>query len=530
MWKATDRREASGTCYDDGSGYVSDANAYSYDFPKRKNACFEISLGELDIPKDVKDIISKSGIIRDGNGNPHIDPNPMMRPYMARGYMEDHGILWRMVYGDGTCNSVFAFFLCEAHRAFWEFEEWDDATEEEKKAVALMNRVFGFDGHESTWVGGFRDLITMAMITFIIGFSDVEWVTDWMDLEIDGKTERYIVPTRNQWIAPWSIKGNVYRNGQPVAIWQKTVNPNDSNPDFHQVWEETDQIIPYDQVLHFSHRYVPGNMAGFPVLRPAYTHVMAKYDTIKRDQAAQDRLFGGIVIVKETGDANGRHKSISKTDSRRMSEMLTAFSKGLSNKMIVPFGLDVVVDFPSFDAPNHINDLKYYDHQILISCLASLLGMDSSNANRSLSDGITAIAYHMVEDFVDEIAAIINGNGLPWTGLVSKTIRGNFANYKGRMPKLRAVGISSQDYKKETEENAHAAQFTIYTPDEKDELRYRKRRRLRTPSVAQVKANREQVAKRNQQIKQGDQKPQKDTLKPGQQGASGNDKKDKQNE
>jgi hypothetical protein len=379
------------------------------------------------------------------------------------------------------------------------------------------------------------------MQAFHYGFSDAEYAMNWIDdLEWGEigkeKSGRHIVPTEFQWIAPWSIKGDVIENDEPVAIWQRTINAEDQLPEGYTLsaaWAETDQLIPYTKILHFTHRFINGNMRGRSMSRPAKVWVDCKLGTVKRDQFAQDTLFGGIITVKETGDDKGRYRTISKVDSYRLRETLNAFTKRLTNRIGIPFGIDVKVDFPNFDAPNHIEELKYYDHQILVACLCSLLGMDSTNANRSLSDGITAIAYHLIERFADEIAAVINGNGYSWTGIVQKTIRSNFPNYKGRFPKLRAVGISMQDVEKETKTNAHATQFTLLTPDAKDEMRDRKRRRMRQSSEEQINKNRKEVATRNQQSKQGDQIKQADTKKQGDSGASGDsgevsDKKNKE--
>lgn len=479
---------------------------------------------------------SREGIIRDGRGLPLIDPNPDMTPIKAWGWLFDHGVLHRLSY-DNIINAVYEFFLCEILRAYWEFEEWDDATEEETEVRHFMNRVFGFDDRESPIRGGFSGLIEAASLMFHYGFSDVERAFDWIDDFTYGeigkeKTGRHIVPTKIQWIAPWSIKGDVIEDDEPVAIWQKTINNETQEPDgitSAPTWETGDQIIPYTNILHFAHRFVNGNMRGWAMSRPAKVWVDCKLGTVKRDNAAQDRLFGGIITVKETGDDKGRYRTISKVDSFRLRDTITAFSRGLTNRIGVPFGIEVKVEFPNFDAPNHINELKFYDHQILVACLCSLLGMDSANANRSLSDGITAIAYHLIERFADEIAAVINGNGYPWTGLVQQTIRANFANFKGRFPRLRAVGISMQDIEKETKTNAHATQFTLLTPDAKDEMRDRKRRRMRQGSEEQINKNRKEVATRNQQSKQGDQIKQADTKKQGDSGAAGevSDKKDK---
>jgi len=363
------------------------------------------------------------------------------------------------------------------------------------------------------------------------------------------KTYPALLPTGAYWIAPWSVSRWVWLDGEPVGILQyHPLRSNDGSTNLDGAGTDSGEsgatkpgtkhgipgaksssavgggdlelngdytYIPLSKCLLFQHLAVDGNPEGRGMRAP-YPWIVAKLDTLARDQAAMDMGYNGIVTVKETGDNGVPHRTLSAEDGIQMGRALDAYQERRTNRIVVPYGLEVETEWPGFDVPDHVELYKYFDHQILISVMSGLLGLDASAAvSKGLSEGLAAIAYHMIESIVDEICRVIDGNGRAYTGLSRRIAEANIPGYSGRIPKYRASSIRYQDLDLMTKIMSRAAQFLLYTPGVEDEVEFRRAGRLRNISVEQIKRLREQVAARNGQSIQSSQSLQNQPVKPG---------------
>ena len=456
--------------------------------------------------------LGRTGVLRSSDGIPLFEPNPDMHPFLARGIVTDHGEYHRMWTYDGIVSGVYTVIRTEILRGDWHFNIHDKPTGEEEKALKILEWVFGMDDKGGTIQGGLRGIIKHACLMLIYGFSLLETV--WGDKVLNGAT--YRVPIRAKWRAPWSLYRWIYNRDDLIAVTQSVQSTFDNRFSLGKDSGRSEVVIPLDKCLLFQHMATDGNPEGRSLFRSCYLYYRAKLDTLRRDQAAQDRLFEGIFIVKEMGDKDGPFKSISKLDATRIKDMLVALREGRTNRIVVPYGVELVIDWPTFDMPSRLEEYKYFDHQIMTCAAATILGLDASAAaSRGLSDGLGAIAYHVIQGFADDMLDVLNGDGNIYTGLIKRIVDVNIPNFKGRYPRLLADGIEFQDLEKLTKTLREAVQFLLVTPDEQDEQDYRRMLGLRVHSLEKIKTARDKVASRHGQSQQGDQRPQNAPLKPG---------------
>lgn len=359
-----------------------------------------------------------------------------------------------------------------------------------------------------------------------------------------------LLPVKCSWIAPWSVERWIWEDGEPIAIVQFTPEAKQTGAGAHLgagkdraiggiklpvpgskdtvatelgILGSDRVVVPLRKCLLFQNQAVDGNPEGLSAFRSAYPWVCAKLDTLARDQMAADRLVDGLMVVKETGTEYGPHRSITAEDGAMMRKMLDALRDGLSNRVVVPFGFEFEDKWPGYDIPDHVELYKYYDHQILLSVMSTILGLDATGAaSRGLSDGLSAIAYHMIEHLADQMAEVINGDGREYTGLSERIVRANMPDFEGRIPKLKFSNIRYQDMEKLIDLLSKAAQFLLYTPGPEDERRFRQIARLPVISEDEIAALRQASIARNGQSQQSGQSLQNQPLKPGA-GASGKD-------
>lgn len=428
--------------------------------------------------------------------------------------------MWRY---DPTSAAVIHLVTVEVLRGKWTIHITDDYTEEEKRVHRYVREVLGLNGREATFRPGLRQLIRQAMLCLPYGFSLHE--VTWGRANVHSFGSCW-VPRKIGWRAPWSIKEWVWRGNELKACVQISEHDYGSNtpmsvrgmPDRGNISRTSDTIIPMAKCLLFRHQPLDGNPEGTSALRPGWKWHKAKDDTLRRDQISQDRLTHGIFVVRELGDEDGVYATLTSEDIFLLKEMLEALQEGRTNRIVVPLGLEVTIDWPSFDAPDHVDEYRYYDHQILIATGASILGLDASRAaSEGIGEGLSSVAYHMMESIADDVAEVITGiPGMPYTGLIRDIVRVKWPNYTGRMPKLVVQGISHQDIHKLINTMSRGSQFLLYTPSAEDELDIREAARLRPDTVEAIQERRKAVAERanNAQSTQGDQARQNKPAEP----------------
>lgn len=471
---------------------------------------------EHSVDPSVVGLLGKTGILRDSDGIPCYDPNPKsMHPYKARGLGLDHGELHKLFFYDPVVFGVFSLMMVEVLRAEWFITTHRDETDLEKQKRELLESMFGINGRKGIMGGGLRRLIFHLFWAQLYGFSITEQSFDYVD--IDGK--RRFVATDCRYRAPWSVYRWLYKGDDLIGFTQ-LVQPDSDEMEVNSTFANfmkisstpsgmIERVIPIDKCLLRSNKAVDGNPEGISDFRTAYIYVKAKLDQVSRDQIAEERLSNGIVMVNELGDERGPYKTVSESDRDAVRDMLNALALGKTNRIAVPYGLEIKLDWPTYDRPDKTERLKWLDHQIMIGSTASVLGLDATRAaSRGLSDSLATLAFHAIESIADDIASIINGvPGRPYTGLVQKVLDLNFpGDTESRPIMLEHIGISHQDAEKLINTLAKASQMLIYAPDEHDEFRIRRAARFGNSDLDSIKKQREKIVQQSGQlVSQGDQ-------------------------
>ena len=387
--------------------------------------------------------LGTSGVLTDNKGRPKYDANQRrMSAVQARGLGTDHGVYHEMLRSDGAIAGVSALMRREVTRTHYRIASPRDATDLEAETAEFSRRFLGMDGTPGWLVGGLRRLLGHACQSFDYGFSALE-------LAWDQRTWRgrpVWVPTRAEKRAAWSVEGWLWQGTDLVGMSQlvQTGATNLWGGGFSRV------VIPANKLLLFTHDYVDGNPEGTSMLRPAWIYWKWKKDTIRRNQMAQERLFGGVTLLKEVGDSEGRPvDALEKKTEENMHAALAYLSRGALEFMTVPYGYEVDQKHPGFDIPNPVDQLMYCDRQIFLSLSAVLLGLDASHAgSKSLSQDLGGLLWKSLAAAADEIVDVINGiEGVETSGLLRKAVDANFGplpeNF--RYPRLEHIGLEHQD-------------------------------------------------------------------------------------
>jgi len=337
--------------------------------------------------EDMRDL-GASGVLRDSHGLPIYDPSPDMRPIEARGLYANYGVLHEMLYGDGAIAGTFALIAREITRAHYRVWSPVDATSDEKMAAELVSKYFGLDDSQSWLDGGIRRLLFQSCFSFAYGFSLFE--TTWSTKRWKGR--QVVVPSSVQWRAPWSVERWLWQKNRLVGCTQVLEAEHDmfGFSSGFRVPAGKRVNIPANKLLLFTHAGVDGNPEGVSMYRPAFAYWKAKKATIIRHQLASERLFGGVSILEELADENGVPlAAMSEEDRDAYESLFEKLVQGEIAWLSQPVGGKIRQEYPSFNIPSPVEDLRYYDHQILLNSLAGLLGLDASSAaSRALSDGL----------------------------------------------------------------------------------------------------------------------------------------------
>lgn len=431
---------------------------------------------------------------KEKSGLPKVEDNPRLHPYVARGLHDDHGVYHEMARGDSAVGGTLAIIVREIVRAHYRVSLPPNATPQEREAGELVAAMFGLG--ESKWrygwvTGGFRRLLYHAMQSFVYGFSALELTWDtrmW-------RGRRVIAPSSASWRAPWSVMKWIMRGDELAALVQCDR-----------------KVIPAEKLLLFTHNHLDGNPEGTSMLRPAYSAWRAKKDTILRHQVAKEALFGGVATVETMADKDGRAiASVTDEDEDEFDEMFRLWRDGAIDWLKIPFGLKVEDRHPEFEIPGIVEELKYYDHQIFLTGLAALLGLDASHAaSKALSDGLGAVLYNAIDGAARELCEVINGiEGVPSSGLVRRVVDANFATDESwRYPMVEPHGIEHADISAYVDTITKAAQFRLATLSVDDELAFRELAGMEIPDRDELEALRALVSG-STQISQADtQSPQ----------------------
>lgn len=342
--------------------------------------------------------------------------------------------------------------------------------------------------------------------------------------EVQIRMEERLCPVEIKWVAPWSVDGWIVDKTDTIKSlvqiqvatsneqMQKAIKDGISKIG-SSVTTEKEVIVPIDKMLIFNHDAAPGHIEGAGMCRSGWAFYRAKMDTLLRDQASLDKLSDGLFIVQEQGDKDGAWKVVSATDQQEMGYALSAVRSGRTNRLWVPFGLEVLPEWPAGNNGSNLENYRYYDHMILVSALAAVLGLGQTAAGKGLSDGLMIILYHMIEEIADDIASVINGDGNPWTGLIEKYVAYNFPDFVGRLPKLIPGQIAFQDVASFVETITKGQQFLSLTQDARDENDLRRKLRMSRRAFKELKASRDKAAAKSGQSTQGGQAPPSQTEK-----------------
>lgn len=455
-----------------------------YDVPVRQRAGQRLSVSATEASA-----IGRSGVGRSYvDGLPRMEANPKLHPYLARGLCDSHGIYHEMARGDGAVQGTVSIVTREIRRAHFRVEVPADPTDTERAAAELVERTFGLGRWENTggWIrGGFRQLLDHALQAPVYGFSPVELT--WGARRWKGRVVR--VPVDAAWRAPWSIDRWYYEGDRLVGMGQAAYDANSMAVGL--------RFIPIDRCILWVNDYVDGNPEGTSMLRAAYIPWRAKKDTILRQQTAEESLYGGTVTVAQTPGPDGKpYRGASKEDEKVWKEKFPEWVDGDIAWFKVPFGWEVRRSHPEFEIPSRVEELKYYDHQIFLVGLASLLGLDASRAaGRALSDAQAAVLYNAIHGKAVETVDFVNGReDIPWTGAVRTVCDENFVtDEEFRYPRIVPFGIEHQDLSQLTDSIAKGNQYRALTWGVDDELLYRKVSGFLVPGRDELAARRERV-------------------------------------
>lgn len=433
---------------------------YPSGFPQRK-AHASLALTPIE-----RAAIGRSGVGRSSHGLPSLEDNPRLHPYYARGLHDDHGVYHEMARGDGAIAGTLAILYREIVRAHYRISLPPDATAQEREAGEFVEAMLGLGSARwgYGWIsGGFRRLLFHALQSFVYGFSALE--VTWTLRPWRGRT--VLAPAGAAWRAPWSVDRWVWRGDDVVGMSQQT----------REGLLTKRRIIPADALLLFTNGHLDGNPEGTSMLRPAFSAWRAKKDTILRYQIAEDALFGGVVLLETLPDNEGNAMaSATKEDDDEFREVFQLWRDRALDWLEVPFGKKVSEHHPEFSIPSRVEELKYYDHQIFLTGLAALLGLDASHsASKALSDGLGAVMYNAIDGAARSLCEVINGiEGVPSSGLIRAAVDANFATTpEWRYPRLEPHGIEHADLAAYVDAISKASQMRLASITVDDELAFR---------------------------------------------------------
>ena len=450
------------------------------------------------LDKKKMDMLGRSGVIREENGLPIYDPNQsQMSPYRARGLGVDHGELHRILFYDPVVQGVFTLMMIEVMRAYWYVTYNRDETDEEKEQRELLEWTFGLSGKTAIMSGGLRRLVFHLLWAKMYGFSILE--LSWDFVEVDGK-ERFL-PTAAKWRAPWSVYRWIYEGDELIGFTQLVQGDVYAGkyPVSVTASGQSEIFIPIDKCLLFSNKAVDGNPEGISEFRTAFPYVKAKLEQFARDEMAEDRLANGLIEIRETGDERGPFRQLSLKDKTDVKTCLNAIANGTSNRIIIPFGIDIVYKWPTYDRPKSTEKLKLIDRQIMLSATSSILDLDSSGGGKGQSESLSQLTFHSMEHGADDIVNVINGNlNMIGDGLVKKILGYNFGEQrKGRSVQVHHFGISHQDSTKMVDAMSKASMMMLMSPDAVDEYQFRMASRLGHSDLESIKKERKKAEEKN---------------------------------
>lgn len=464
---------------------------HRYGFPQRQGVSLSVTPTEAAA-------IGRSAARESWTGIPQVEDNARLHPYHARGLRDDHGVYHEMARGDGAIAGTLAILNREIVRAHYRVSVPTDATDEEREAGDLVAAMLGLGASRWShgWIaGGFRRLLYHALQSFVYGFSALE--VTWAAREWRGR--RVLAPSGAAWRAPWSVEKWIWQGDRLVGLTQCA--------DRGQR-----RTIPADRLLLFTHNHLDGNPEGTSMLRPAFSAWRAKKDTILRHQVAEENLFGGVATVETLPDKDGRPlANVTDEDEEQFDEMFRLWREGAVDWLNIPFGLKVEDRHPEFQIPSRVEELKYYDHQIFLTGLAALLGLDASHAaSKALSDGLGAVMYNAIDAAARELCEVINGiEGVDSSGIVKSVVDANFNTAPGfRYPMLQPHGIEHADLSAYVDTITKAAQFRLATLSVDDELAFRELAGMDIPAREDLEALRQLVGGATQVSQADTQAPQ----------------------
>lgn len=436
----------------------------------------------------------ESGVDRDLYGIPRYDSSGSMGPLLARGLGSNLGVYHEMSRGCPAITGVLSMLRRTISRARYRIEvpvEDGDAqpNRDELELVDFCRWLTGLDGTGGQIKGGLARHLSQASYAFRYGF--VPFISHEELLTWRGRAVK--APTKLVRVAPWSVRGWVWRDDDLVAIIQQ-----DRLSRLH--------VIPIADTVLYTIDPVDGNPEGTSILRAAWVAWEAWKGTLVRYQEAEETQFGGLTLVRVVSDANGVPiRAASGEDWNTFVECAARVANGEGNLIEIPAGLDLVKTHPEYSIPSRRDMLEYYDRQIYACLSAVLLGLDASSAaSAKLSGDLGRILLKSLKDSAGEIADVFSGlPGLPETGVLDRAMRATFGDLSGlRPPRLVPVGIDQESLGDWTDAITKLEQFRVVTPTPDVEIEARRRAQLKSLPRKELEAAREKFAGQSTQVSQ----------------------------
>ena len=359
------------------------------------------------------------------SGTPDVESKRALGVAQKFGYSGLPGLYQEMIQTWPALRTAYGRTLDTVASVTVEAPPLEDETPEERRfnerlASALLDGRIGLasaDGLRS----GFGEVLASAFSCHAFGFSVLVPYWEGRSLGDEGagleSGQRLIVePLAQSSVARW-IPDPETQDYSRIAYY--TTNG---------FARSTNQIT-RDQLVHFTHRGLPGQYYGDGELR-ALVLLYELLSTIRRQQYQINQRSTGVVVVREGPGAGNANRG-------GLESQLERFGDG-QPWVVVPQGADFSVQFPSGSPPNLIEQIRHIDAEAL-NMWASM--MDVLGVSQH---GSRAVAGEM-----EAKAARVNANRIaPFVSRVYRKIGEWIARgegYRGRIRDAVPVGLEEVD-------------------------------------------------------------------------------------
>lgn len=319
-----------------------------------------------------------------------------------------------------------------------------------------------FRGMSMSW----RDHLRQVLTHLDFGFYVCEIV--WRIVKRDGRTFyeiQKLAPRLQGTILKWDI--------EPDGGLRQIVQAKYSGGTY------TEQPIPIEKLLVFSHEKEGANWTGLSALRPAYKHWWIK-DQLYRIQAIAAERHGVGIPHMELPPNKDDAKNIARAEEILMG--IRAHERGY---VVTPSGYVFSIKGMGEGRPlDVLPTIEHHDRRIAMSVLANFLSLgDNEQGSHALSEDQSSFFLQAERDVADHIADVHNRY------LIPQWVAWNYGDVE-EMPQLVCGRIETRDLVKFFTALATAAGQQLLTPDDPTEDALRKQAGLpsRDPATARKRA------------------------------------------